>query len=104
RRFVEDLLPRLAALPGVQSVALGNILPSGNGHPQQAFEGGATPQAAPANPVMIGFRAITPELLSTLRIPILSGRGFTSADHADSQPVGIISRPGVQRDFAGVDP
>ena len=104
RRFVEDLMPRLTALPGVQSAALGNILPSGNGHPQQAFEVEGRPQTDPANPVTIGFRAITPELLSTLKIPILSGRGFTSADQADSQPVGIISRAGVQRYFAGVDP
>ena len=104
RRFVEDLMPHLAALPGVESTAVSNALPSGNGHPQQPFEVEGKPQADPANPVTIGFRAVTPELLPALRIPILSGRGFTAADTADSQPVAIISRSGAQRHFAGVDP
>ena len=104
RRFVEDLLPRLTQLPGAQSAAVSNIFPSGNGNPQQPFEVEGTPQADPANPVTIGMRAVTPELFSTLRIPIVTGRGFTSADQADSQPVGIISRSAVQRFFPSADP
>ena len=104
RRFVEDLLPRLADLPGVQSVAVSNVFPSGNGNPQQPFEVEGTPQADPANPVTIGLRGVTADLFTTLRIPIISGRAFTSADTPDSLPVGILSRSAVQRHFAGADP
>jgi putative ABC transport system permease protein len=42
--------------------------------------------------------------LTTLQVPILRGRGFTSADAAGSQEVAIISKDGADRHFPGVDP
>ena len=104
RRFVDDLLPRLARLPGVRSVGISNVLPAGNGNPQTAFELEGRPQADRANPVTIGLRAATPDLLGTLDIPLRRGRGFTAADAAGAQEVAIISQAGVDRFFPGEDP
>ena len=53
---------------------------------------------------MIAMRSVTPELLGTLRVPILRGRGFTTADAAGSQEVAIISKAGADRHFPGTDP
>jgi len=104
RLFVDDLLPRLARLPGVRSVGISNVLPAGNGNPQTAFELEGRPQADRANPVTIGLRAATPDLLGTLNVPVLRGRGFTAADAAGAQEVAIISQAAVDRFFPGEDP
>ena len=104
RRFAEELVPRLSQLPGVRAVGMSNLLPAANGNPQMSIEVEGKPQADPANPVMIGFRSASPELLTTLRVPILRGRGFASTDAAGSQEVAIISKGGAERHFPGVDP
>ena len=104
RRFVEELLPRLSLMPGVRSVGITNALPAGNGNPHQAVEFDGRPQTDPANPVTIAFRSVSPEFLPALQIPILRGRGFTSADTAGSQEVAIISKAAADRHFPGVDP
>lgn len=105
RRFMNDLLPRLAQMPGVRAAAASNTLPAGNGSPQRALEveGQAAP-ADPANPVMIGYRTATPDLFSTLRVPLLEGRGFSEADKAGALEVAIISRSAADRHFAGSNP
>ena len=104
RRFAEQLLPRLLEIPGVRSVGVSNALPAGSGHPQQPIEVEGKPQVDPANPVLIGSRSVSPDLLSTLQIPLLRGRGFTSADAAGAQEVAIISKAGADRHFPGLDP
>jgi putative ABC transport system permease protein len=104
RRFVDESLRNLSVLPGVRGVAAANVLPAGNGSPERAFELEGKPQADPANPVTIGYRTATPELFSTLQIPILRGRSFTAADTPESQPIAILSKAAVDRHFPGIDP
>ena len=105
RRFVDNLLPRLAHMPGVRAVAVSNTLPAGNGSPERAFEvEGRTTPVDPANPITIGYRVATPDLFSTLQVPILQGRAFTEADRAGTQEVAIISRSAAERHFPGSDP
>ena len=57
----------------------------------------ARPVGDPAQPPEAGFRAATPDLFDALRIPIARGRGFTSADRHDSQPVAIVSQSLARR-------
>ena len=51
--------------------------------------GSANPD--PSNPPSADYRTATPRLFAALQIPIRSGRGFTDADRADTQPVAIVS-------------
>jgi len=51
-----------------------------------------------------GYRAISPDVFETLRIPILSGRPFSSIDREGGRPVAIVSASLAQRYFAGQDP
>src|SRR5262249_50556298 len=47
---------------------------------------------------------ITPEYFSTLKIPLLQGRGFSSEDTANSMPVAVVSRGFAEKCFSGSHP
>jgi len=53
---------------------------------------------------MADSRAVAPDFLTTMQIPVLEGRGFTTADTADAQQVAIISQAAAERHFPGADP
>jgi predicted permease len=94
--FDRELVAKLEALPGVQSVALSTRVPLG-------FGGGSTavkPEGyvAQANESMETQVAITtPNYFQTLQIPMVKGRDFTLQDTMSSQRVAIVSETFVNR-------
>jgi putative ABC transport system permease protein len=98
--FYKLLLPRLAALPGVQSVAAGFPLPllAGNIGVSFAIEGHPTPPGdAPSEQLAV----ITPDFFHTMRIPVLSGREFSWRDDHKGKPVIIVNERFAQKYFPG---
>jgi predicted permease len=90
-RFYDDFLPRVAALPGVRSVAAIDNLPMQGGSEQPlAVEG--RPVEVFALQRNVSVRRATPGYFQTMRIPILSGRDFNLADTAGEKSVAVISR------------
>jgi putative ABC transport system permease protein len=53
---------------------------------------------------MVGSRAVTPEYMTALGIPVLQGRAFSEADRAGAVPVAIIDRSMAERYWADRDP
>ena len=104
RQFAARIETRLAQLPGVESVGVSNVLPSTGNNFSRAIEVEGKPNPDPANVPRVDFRAVRPDFLETMRIPLMRGRLFTSADTADAQPVAIISQSTANRFFAGTDP
>ncbi len=94
--FDRQLVAKLQALPGVQSVALSSRVPLG-------FGGGSTsvkPEGyvAQANESMETQVAIvTPNYLQTMQIPFVKGRDFTLQDTKSSQRAVIVSEAFVNR-------
>ena len=94
--FDRQLITRLEALPGIQSVSLTNRMPLG-------FSGGSTsvkPEGYVSQPneVMETQAAIiTPNYFQTMQIPILKGRDFTPQDTKSSQRAAIVSEAFVER-------
>jgi len=94
--FDRQLITRLEALPGIQSVALTNRMPLG-------FSGGSTsvkPEGYVSQPneVMETQAAIiTPNYFQTMQIPIVEGRDFTLQDTKSSQRAAIVSEAFVER-------
>src|SRR6516165_7919000 len=94
--FDRQLLTKLEAQPGIQSVALSSRVPL-------AFGGGSTavnPEGyvSQANESMETQVAIvTPNYFQTLQIPIVKGRDFTAQDAKSSQRVVIVSETFVNR-------
>ncbi len=99
----DQLLPRLAALPGVKSVGAGWPLPFSDSNIGVTFdaEGHLTaPEDRPGSRLTV----VTPNFFGTLRIPILRGRDFSASDSGTAPRVVIVSEGFAQKYFPGEDP
>jgi len=101
-----EVLARVRALPGVQSVALTDIFPgtgSTGNYDRRGFniEDRQIPQSEV--PSVDSF-FVTPDYLNVTKIPVLRGRGFVEADGESSTPVALISESTAREMFAGEEP
>jgi predicted permease len=99
----KSFLPRIRALPGVQSAALANTFPSnGSFEYQVQAENHPIPpgQVAPS----IGLNSVSPGYFETLQIPILRGRAFLETDTAKSTPVAIVNEKLAQQLWPNENP
>ena len=94
--FDRQLVGKLEALPGVQSVALTNRVPLGFGGGSTSVKPeGYVSQRNESMETQVAI--ITPNYFRTLRIPIVKGRDFTPQDIMKSQHVVIVSEAFVNR-------
>jgi len=104
-RFFDQVVDRVAALPGVQASAISTGLPAA----RQSLNGtqfamdGQTYLKDKDYPVTRTLAA-TPRFFSMLEIPLVEGRVFTDADRPGALPVVIVNRAFVKKYFANVDP
>ncbi|HVH57039.1 MAG TPA: ADOP family duplicated permease [Vicinamibacterales bacterium] len=104
RQFVENVLAKLREMPGVEGVGIVNVLPTSGGNAGRAITVEGAPPVDPANPPYVDYRTVTADLLETMRIPVLRGRGFTPADSEAGQPVVIVSQSLATKHFGETDP
>jgi predicted permease len=93
--FDRQLVVKLEALPGIQSVALSTRVPLGFGGSTSVKPEGYVPQ--PNELMETPVAIITPNYFQTLQIPIVKGRDFTLQDTMKSQRVVIVSETFVNR-------
>ncbi|MGH9866174.1 MAG: ADOP family duplicated permease, partial [Candidatus Acidiferrales bacterium] len=99
--FYDNLLQRLRALPGVESVSMERYVPLwfyGRGYTRPVIEG-YTPQ--PNEDMFIDFNDAGPNYFSTMQIPIVAGRDFTEQDRQGAPLVVIINQTMAQRFWPG---
>jgi predicted permease len=102
-QFQEELLSRLAVLPGVESVSSGYPIPLSQHNIGVGFtvEGHPTAKGEePAEPTTI----VTPGFFRTMRIPIIAGRDFLSTDNSKAPAVVIIDQAFANKYFPGENP
>jgi putative ABC transport system permease protein len=104
-RFFEQLIPKLANSPGVESAGATTSLPALGNIGTSAFilEGEPEPKQLQDARQMRGL-AITPGYLQTARIPLLRGRDFSPADSKDAPRVALIDEDGARAWFPNQDP
>ena len=104
--FYREAMRQIAALPGVDRVAVGSAVPwrdagiwgpgfeySADGHAHGPGE--EDPRAM--------FRTVSPGFFSALGVPIIAGRDFNDADRKDTEKVVIVSQSLAQRMFPNQD-
>lgn len=104
--FLDEVLERLAALPGVTAVGSTTTLPITDRDRNRAARFSVEGQL-PEDPSDVNvehYRMINPEFFQTMGIPLLRGRNFTHQDRADSQGVVIVSQSMAERYWPGEDP
>jgi predicted permease len=102
--FFEELLTRLAALPGGRAVGAVQGLPLSNSRFGLSFEVKGRPPLPAAQQPSMEVRVATPGYFRAIGIPIVRGRGLERGDTASSRQVVVISEAAVRRFFPGEDP
>ena len=103
--YINEVLHRVGALPGLEAVGMGagNRTPfSGSGVTQRFTFAGES--ATPADVRRAQFQVASPTYFATLKSPILSGRGFTPADTIGTEPVVIVNETLAKTQSPGQDP
>ena len=103
RAFLENLLPRLRSLPGVESAAATSNLPmTGSDMVFNLMYYGKDRKVAKS--IVAGFRSVTPGYFATMRMPLLSGRDLTAADNQDAPLVGVANEALVKQMWGTENP
>jgi putative ABC transport system permease protein len=90
-QFFEDVVKRLAAIPGVRSAAASFGLPL-NLRVLSPILADGQPSVPPGQRPLAIWNGATPGYFQTFGIPLLSGRDFTWADDAKSPRVVIVTQ------------
>ena len=104
--FSEQLLSRVASVPGVKAATVATALPLGAGQEWGKFlsiEGRPAPPSLDQVP-LVRFALVSPDYFGTFDITVRQGRSFNDSDKSNSQPVAIVNETLAQRFFAGQDP
>jgi putative ABC transport system permease protein len=96
----DELLRRIAAIPGVESVALLRGLPMQVNTVPIVIDGAAGQTGSDVEAAMI---AAGPGFFETLRIPLLYGRVFDGRDRADTPGVAVITDRMARQYFGAVN-
>ena len=103
--FYDQLLDKIKALPGVQSVGARSHIPlvPADNYANLAFavEGRLSD---PANRLTAYYNTVSPDLFRTMEIPVSKGRPFNEHDDQKAQKVIIINETLARRYFPGGDP
>jgi putative ABC transport system permease protein len=100
QEFFARLIPRLAKLPGVESAAAINQLPGSSSKQPVIIR---PDPSEPDRLTNASSRSVTPDLFRTLRVPLLSGRGFNDDDRAGRPEVAIVDAAFAEQHLGGVD-
>ena len=95
----DEVIQRVAAIPGVMSVAVGSCAPVGD-----HCEGTDVRVAGHSEDAHVSFHVVSPGYFATLGIPILRGRELSSVDRRDGQAVMVINSTAARTIWGTDDP
>ena len=99
-QFHDALLIRAAALPGVRSAALTDVLPlSGDDNRMGIKLPNREPR--PGEHLRLNPRLVSAGYLATMGIPLLAGRQFSATDATGNRPVAILSETAARQYWPG---
>lgn len=92
----------IAALPGVERVAVGAVVPlGGEGLGLGALRVAGAPQPDTSK---TDWNVVSPEFFDTFALPMVRGRAFTAADRAGAPDVAIVNETMARRLWPDLDP
>jgi predicted permease len=100
-RFFSQALDQLRRTSGAEAVALTREAPLNGGgfNTGLALDGGTDASKASAE-----YRVVDSAYFQAMGIPLVRGRGFTSADRSGAQQVAVINREAADRFWPGANP
>jgi putative ABC transport system permease protein len=104
RLFVDKTLAAIQTIAGVSSVSIVNNPPASGGAAGRRVDIDGHPAIDQDHLPIVDMRAVAPGYLPMMRIPVVSGRDFTTADREDSAPVAIVSESMAHKFWPNEDP
>ena len=101
RQFFEQILPKLAALRGVEAVGGAFPMPFSGNDTGSTFSIAGQPPRPGGQELVASHLTITPDYFRAMHTPVLRGRAFDARDTKDSPPVVVINDVLAQRYFPG---
>src|SRR5262245_896543 len=99
--FQQELLRRVAALPGVQAASIARFIPLGPA-------GDSLPVVLEGQPpereITIGYNLVAQDYFQTLGISLMRGRGFTAQDRRGGPNVLVVNEAMAQRLWPNAEP
>lgn len=99
--FVQQVLPRLQALPGVQAVAIASGLPLQGCPRPRRLKFGDGPQPSYQEQPRACSISVSPQYFRAAGTRVLQGRPFSGDDNADTIPVVIVNQAFARQYFNG---
>jgi putative ABC transport system permease protein len=99
--FYKEVIRRVGELPGVETVAVGTMVPwrdAGTWFAAQFTAEGYVKADGEDDP-RASFRTVSPGFFASLGVPIVAGRDFNADDRADGEKVVIVSESLAKRMF-----
>jgi predicted permease len=102
--FYREAIRRIAALPGVEQVALGTVVPWRDpGFFAAQFMAEGYRKANGEEDPRANFRTVSPGFFSALGVRLIAGRDFNEGDRHDGEKVVVVSQSLAQRMFPNMD-
>ena len=102
--FFEQLTDRMKSVPGVEGATLERYVPmwfTGRSYTEPELEGYAP---KPGEKNLIDYNVVGANYFSIMRIPIVSGREFTTQDRLETPRVCIVNQTMAERFWPGQNP
>ncbi len=104
RGFVQGLLAGVTRIPGVTAAAAVNVLPFSTYNESGAYNIDGQPAARRGQARRAALRFATPDYFQTLRVPLVAGRAFSSADRDSAPRVAIVNQALARQAFGAASP
>jgi putative ABC transport system permease protein len=101
---VERIVERVRALPSIRGAAMTTMLPMAGAGATIHFNRIAHPPKGPEDYIMAGYRAVTPDYLATLGVPLRRGRTLNDGDREGAPRVVVINESMARQFFSDVNP
>jgi putative ABC transport system permease protein len=101
RQFFEEVVPKLASLPGVDAAGAAFPMPFSGNDWGSTFSIVGQPPRPPGQELGASNLKVTPDYFRAMGTPLLRGRVFNSGDTKSSSPVVIVNDVFAQRFFSG---
>lgn len=106
--FLDELTAELAALPAVESVSYGNVLPMSNTPGLRDVADADSPKLDDSGrregEIQAAGNIVDKNFIKTLESGLIRGRDFTAFDTSDSTPVVIVNQALADKLWPGKDP
>jgi predicted permease len=100
----DQILDRLASIPGVTNVGLADCSPLSGGCNRTILLRRDRPAPVPGTEPPVGVHWTTPGWFAAMRIPLLRGRVFARGDRVGTRKVVLVSETAARRYWPGEDP